>query len=407
MLLSRTSDSLPQSTPSRGPAILISVITLQIFATTFYFARVVSRVLLLRRWQLDDTLLTIAWVMGVLLAALTCASVPHGAGSVQSESSLEDIIANIKYGYLTRIFYISTLAFTKLSICVFYLRIFSTTRVDCWIIRGCIAFILLSFLPTLIVTIFPCTPITKLWNWTPQSGAECLSDPRGFWASAIVNLISDVWILLVVSYRLFRVQLAPLRKLVTILIISTGWFIVVACILRMVRVSTIIYKVDYDFAWVSYEIYLWTAVEANVGIFCAAAPTLKPLIIRMTPAKVHNYMHELVSGAPLSNGRIKAIPTGTAMTGLGSRHTRLPTVTTPTQLDLDDLEVGGSDRNGRVDYTQRRNTNLELDEDAMNSVSKHKSSPDVHIEDEESIVRATEAWSSDRAPPRNNAEARR
>jgi hypothetical protein len=51
----------------------------------------------------------------------------------------------------------------------------------------------------------------------------------------------------------------------------------------MVRVSAIFRKPDFDPSWDSYDVSLWTTTEIYVSLICAAAPGIKPVIVRIMP----------------------------------------------------------------------------------------------------------------------------
>ena len=61
----------------------------------------------------------------------------------------------------------------------------------------------------------------------------------------------------------------------------------IAGIIRVIRISTIL--TIPDVTWVSYDSSIWSAVEINVSIICAAAPALKPIFKRYMP----NFMYSL------------------------------------------------------------------------------------------------------------------
>lgn len=36
----------------------------------------------------------------------------------------------------------------------------------------------------------------------------------------------------------------------------------------------------YDVTWDGFELWIWTAVEVNMGVVCGCAPMLRPLVMR-------------------------------------------------------------------------------------------------------------------------------
>jgi len=66
-----------------------------------------------------------------------------------------------------------------------------------------------------------------------------------------------------------------------VILFSVGGVIVVAGSFRAYWVHYVLYE-TYDATWYGYEIWLWTAIETNVGVMCGCIPALKPLLF---PAK--------------------------------------------------------------------------------------------------------------------------
>ena len=64
---------------------------------------------------------------------------------------------------------------------------------------------------------------------------------------------------------------------------STSLLIIVAALVRAVRVVHEIESSVGAIPYESYDITVWTSVEINTALFCAAAPSLKPLVQRMIP----------------------------------------------------------------------------------------------------------------------------
>ena len=89
-----------------------------------------------------------------------------------------------------------------------------------------------------------------------------------------------------------KLQMARRQKFGLIAVLSLSLLIIVAAIVRAVRVvheieSTVGGAIPYE----SYDITVWTSVEINTALFCAAAPSLKPLIQRLRPGMLGSHSH--------------------------------------------------------------------------------------------------------------------
>ena len=68
--------------------------------------------------------------------------------------------------------------------------------------------------------ILKCTPPERIWN--PNANGHCISIVAGLLLSGVVNVVSDLLILLLPIYIALRLQLRPNRKAVVVAVFSTG-----------------------------------------------------------------------------------------------------------------------------------------------------------------------------------------
>jgi hypothetical protein len=64
-------------------------------------------------------------------------------------------------------------------------------------------------------------------------------------------------------------------------VLSMSILVIVAALVRVVRIVHVIGSLDAP--WDSYDVDIWCAVEINIGIFCASAPAVKPLLRQLAP----------------------------------------------------------------------------------------------------------------------------
>ena len=113
--------------------------------------------------------------------------------------------------YIFEIFYPPSVAITKLSILLFYARIFPTrnfTRV----LYAVGSFTLVWCVSTQFVAIFQCHPIHSFW--TRFSGdSKCIDLKAFFIGQAVPNIITDLVILVLPLPLIWRLQLPVSQKL--------------------------------------------------------------------------------------------------------------------------------------------------------------------------------------------------
>lgn len=93
----------------------------------------------------------------------------------------------------------------------------------------------------------------------------------------VVNVVTDFMIYALPIPTLFNLSLPMPQRIGLVILFSFGGVIVVASSFRAYWVHYVLYK-TYDATWYGYEIWLWTAIETNVGVICGCIPALKPLL---------------------------------------------------------------------------------------------------------------------------------
>jgi hypothetical protein len=94
-------------------------------------------------------------------------------------------------------------------------------------------------------------------------------------ATSSINILIDIWILLLPIPTLLKVQRPAREKAALVAIFSLGVFSTSASIVRLHTVR--IYTESQDPFFDAVPINLWSVIEVNVGIYCASIPSLKAL----------------------------------------------------------------------------------------------------------------------------------
>lgn len=118
---------------------------------------------------------------------LSCVQTKYGAGHHESEASLDAAQMNIKLSFVDLLFYTVCAAMTKISICLFCLRIFHPGLRGRFLIYACISF---TFL---ILNVFQCTPIQTFQDVTLRiNGGKCIDTTPVLYTAASCNIISEI-----------------------------------------------------------------------------------------------------------------------------------------------------------------------------------------------------------------------
>ena len=118
-----------------------------------------------------------------------------------------------------QIFYKFTINFTKLSICLLYLQIFSG-RVFRILVYIVMSYIVLYGIASIFVTIFQCTPISHVWDKTEQG--YCISLTAFWYAGAVANIIGDVAVLILPMRPTWELAIPKRQKIGLMVVFALG-----------------------------------------------------------------------------------------------------------------------------------------------------------------------------------------
>jgi hypothetical protein len=137
-------------------------------------------------------------------------------------------------------------------------------------------------------------PLHKFWDFTGQVPGTCINTTAYFYspltpphsclpsnclaATSSINILLDIWILVLPVTTLLRVQRPGREKFALIGIFSLGVFSTIASIVRLYSIR--VYTESKDPFFDSVPINTWSMVEINIGILCASIPALKPLFTK-------------------------------------------------------------------------------------------------------------------------------
>lgn len=273
--------------------------------TLFLLARVWSRLLLLRKWFRDDTLILAAWLCSTAVCAAYAiaaqtpnlnSAVLHG-GSSGGAYSLTT--------YLGLIFYQLALLLTKLSILSFYLRMFSSRPVERALALATVGVVVAYGVPLLAISILQCPPPSSsgggFSSFPRPTTGKCFAFTPLLIASASLHTATDAWLIALVAPCVSRLAIPRGQKAALAAVLSLGVFVVAASLTRlqlslrgpaggggyyyygqrpeeddgegaarMVVANTLAF-------------FVMTVLECDVALLCACAPTLRPVLARIWP----------------------------------------------------------------------------------------------------------------------------
>jgi hypothetical protein len=206
-----------------------------------------------------------------------------GLGHKHKDIPLSYQAIAIKCSYFTIIFYQACLIVTKLSILFFYLRILKLRlqRILIWCTIGFVGVYGAVLIP---FSAMVCNPITHRFPFPPNG--QCFSYYPIMTASAIIHTSTDVWLIALVLPHVLKMSVPKRQRIGLAFLLTLGLF-------------------DRNLAqWDSFSFAIWTTLETSLGIVCASAPMLRPMVRQMMGKKPSS-APEMVKGNVPRSGRMK------------------------------------------------------------------------------------------------------
>ncbi|KAF1972783.1 hypothetical protein BU23DRAFT_508119 [Bimuria novae-zelandiae CBS 107.79] len=233
-------------------------------------------------WGWDDWSILVNMIPVVPLTALSVVLANAGLGKDIWTVPFDNITQILHIYYFDEAFYLSSIALTKISILLFYLRIFPNPRFRLlvWVaIAYCIGYIL----GTTLALIFQCKPLNLAWTrWDNEHPGKCFNLNLLGWMTAALNIVGDLIVILLPLHELSKLAMTRRKKAGIMLMFLGGGFVTVVSILRikyMIQFSNS-QNVTWDYTPIGY----WSTLEVHVGVLVACLPAIRSLQRRIFPS---------------------------------------------------------------------------------------------------------------------------
>ncbi|KAF7179935.1 hypothetical protein CNMCM7691_008987 [Aspergillus felis] len=229
----------------------------------------------------DDLAMIVTMSLVIPLSALSVVLADLGLGK-DMWTVPPDNITHILYIYFyDELVYLSIIPLTKISICLFYLRVFPARhfRIMTYVVIGLNAGYLIVFI---LISVFQCRPIKGAWlRWDGEGHYSCNNINAQGWSAAAINMILDLTVMALPLRELYRLNLSLRKKLFVMSMFSLGIFVTLVSIIRLN--SLIHFAATDNVTWDYVEIGYWSTIEVHVGIICACLPAMRALMRRLCP----------------------------------------------------------------------------------------------------------------------------
>ncbi|KAI4125962.1 MAG: hypothetical protein LQ338_003988 [Usnochroma carphineum] len=242
-------------------ALVILVLALRIF----------TRIWLVHAFWWDDFTIILAVLGTTIGAALDFVEVHYGFGTHQRFLTPHELHEFRKYTYGEWIQTFATLMWTKVSICLFLIRI-PQSRALKKPLQWAAAFLLFSNTILTVLLIMQCQPIHAVWD--DDGRCLSLSAKEGIvLAQAVISVVSDFAFAALPVFFLWRTQIDVKTKIGLWVLMGLGVLTGFFCLVRTV-INNQSFPDDESYGGIVN--WVWRLFEVSIGIIAACVPTLRP-----------------------------------------------------------------------------------------------------------------------------------
>ncbi|PWY88106.1 hypothetical protein BO94DRAFT_64517 [Aspergillus sclerotioniger CBS 115572] len=221
----------------------------------------------------EDYLSIFALALSLGVNALLFQSLHAGVGEHVDTLSTATVEAYSLNLYVMQLFWNTCLPVIKLSIVLFYQRIFPVRSmiIAC---RSVMLFLAAWYIAFQTTAIFQCIPIHHEWQKKTTQG-KCIAFVPFVTTLAATNLCTDVLLLILPTRQVWKLQIPWGRKVGLSAIFTLG---IIVCAISIVRLENLIAISNSDITWSDTYSHLWTAIESSLGVVVSCLPSLMPIV---------------------------------------------------------------------------------------------------------------------------------
>lgn len=200
-------------------AILLGIITALVVVARLAFHLLVSR----KSLKSDDWAILVALLTGIPgTIIVVVGTIPNGLGQDTWALTFEQIDRFSMWFLATEVQYFITVPSTKLSLLLFFLRIFPGETVR-KLLLATVVFDILYGASFVLVALLQCKPLEYFWtNWDGEHMGSCVNVNAIGWTHAIISIVLDVWMLALPLSQLIGLHMQWKKKAGVVLMFIVG-----------------------------------------------------------------------------------------------------------------------------------------------------------------------------------------
>ncbi|KAE9575459.1 hypothetical protein CGMCC3_g8471 [Colletotrichum fructicola] len=240
-----------------------AVIVLAVLASAAVALRILSRFLQGHDLKADDWAIVGSLLLVGATVGLSIAGGTFGAGNHIWSFTLPGLTKVFQILYAYTFVYGTACAATKISILLFYQRVF-ISRVPSFRLSLITGYFLSIAYPIVIWGTMgnACKPLHFYWDQFIGAQGTCIDLNTFYLALGIINMMNDIIVLLLPIPQILKLQMSGRKKLAVCSIMLLGSFVCVASVVRIWYLDK--FSKSTDITWMMGPVFIWSAIEPLV-----------------------------------------------------------------------------------------------------------------------------------------------
>ncbi|KAH7563537.1 hypothetical protein BM1_00584 [Bipolaris maydis] len=306
---------------TRGPALVI--VNSIFIALTFLIvaARLYTRIVIKRWFGVDDVFILLALLFAVGLTIIVLlANKSYGWDRHVWDIPVSKFVPTYKIAMAAKVIFTAAATFTRLSLHCFYYRLVSDSG-KLWLVHFNVFYTIGIFISFIFIAIFLCVPVRNYWTLgaPPET---CLDEASVTLIVGIINCVADLLTTVTPIPLVLRLQMPLHQRLAVAFFFGMGFIVTAAGIVRTWFIYRSLFN-EWDQTWYAYPLWIAAAVEIDLGVMCASAPVLKPLLAKI-PWSLSGALTGGLSFKKSSLGTSKTLTAGQSAAFMSKRRSTAP-----------------------------------------------------------------------------------
>ncbi|OHW99577.1 integral membrane protein [Colletotrichum incanum] len=208
---------------------------IQAIVVFFFAVRVYVKLLVNGKFRVEDWSCLVGWIFTVVLNSTVFLKLHFGEGFHIWELTASDYMELQKWLYIGSLLYSPAAFFTKVSLLLLTVRVFSVDPKVARALHGLLAFFLLCYIPTQVTKAAVCIPVQAFWDPSIPN-FKCIDQTKLFMYDGAISVSSDLIILIVPVVLTWRLRVSTIKKVKIVGLLGAGSVAVAVTIYRIVLV---------------------------------------------------------------------------------------------------------------------------------------------------------------------------